>query len=139
MKVVLDSNVLLVAIGKRSKYQPIWQAFLNGKYSLIISEEIIHEYEEILRKYSAPGAAEIVIEIFIESPNIIFKRIHYTWNAIIADPDDNKFFDAAIAGNADYIVTNDLHFKDVLKIDFPKVNIISAQDFLKLIIVVNQQ
>ncbi len=133
MKVVLDSNVLLVAIGKKSKYRPIWQAFLNSRYSLIISEEIIHEYEEILHEHSAPGAAEIVMEIFIESPDIIFKRIHYTWNAIIIDPDDNKFFDAAVAGNADYLVTNDSHFKDASNIDFPKVNIISAHDFLKLI------
>lgn len=73
------------------------------------------------------------MEIFIESPDIIFKRIHYTWNAIIVDPDDNKFFDAAVAGNADYLVTNDSHFKDASNIDFPKVNIISAHDFLKLI------
>jgi hypothetical protein len=27
MKVVLDSNVLLVALGKRSRYKPIWNAF----------------------------------------------------------------------------------------------------------------
>lgn len=47
MKVVLDSNVLLAAIGKRSTYKPIWSAFIEGKYQLIISEDIIHEYEEI--------------------------------------------------------------------------------------------
>lgn len=43
MKVVLDSNVLLVAIGKRSRFRPIWEAFINGKYQIILSEEIIHE------------------------------------------------------------------------------------------------
>lgn len=36
MKVVLDSNVLLVSIGKRSRLKPIWEAFLNGSYQLII-------------------------------------------------------------------------------------------------------
>lgn len=133
MKIVLDTNVLLVAIGKRSKYRPIWQAFLNGEIQLILSEEIIHEYEEILSKHSAPGAAEIVMEIFIQSPNVIFKRVHYNWNAIAIDPDDNKFFDAAVAGNVDFLVTNDKHFKEVLNIVFPKVNVISALDFLKLI------
>ncbi len=133
MKIVLDTNVLLVAIGKRSKYRPIWQAFLNGEIYLILSEEILHEYEEILNDHSAPGSAEIIMEIFIQSPNVIFKRVHYNWNAITIDPDDNKFFDAAVAGNVDYLVTNDKHFKDILNIDFPKVNVISAQDFLKLI------
>ena len=48
MRIVLDSNVLLVAIGRKSKYRPIWDFFLEGKYQLVISEYIIHEYEEIL-------------------------------------------------------------------------------------------
>lgn len=49
------------------------------------------------------------------------------------DPDDNKFTDMAIAGNADYLITNDRHF-DLLKgVEFPKVNVISLDDFKKLI------
>ena len=45
MKIVLDSNFLLVAIGKKSKYRTIWDAFISGKYQLILSEDIIHQYE----------------------------------------------------------------------------------------------
>lgn len=52
MKIVLDSNVLLVAIGKKSKYRPIWDAFIEGKYQLILSEDILHEYEEILLQHT---------------------------------------------------------------------------------------
>ena len=36
--IVPDSNVLLVAIGNKSKYRPIWDAFVLGKYQLILSE-----------------------------------------------------------------------------------------------------
>lgn len=133
MKVVLDSNVLLVAIGKRSRYRPIWQAFLSSKYQLILSEEILHEYKEILHQFAAPGAAQLVMEIFTESSNIDYRRIYYKWNAIIADSDDNKFFDAAVAGIADYLVTNDAHFNEAKKMSFPKVNIISASEFLNLL------
>ncbi len=96
MKVVLDSNTLLVAIGKRSRYRPIWEAFINGKYSLFLSEEIVHEYEEVLLEHAAPNAARMVLEIFIESPDIIYQHLYYHWN----DPDDNKFFDIAVAANA---------------------------------------
>jgi predicted nucleic acid-binding protein len=49
MKVVLDSNVLLIALGKKSEYKPIWEAFIEGKYQLVISDEIIYEYQEILQ------------------------------------------------------------------------------------------
>src|ERR1700739_891204 len=107
MKVVLDSNVLLVPLGKRSKYRPIWNAFIEGKIQLIISDEVVFEYTEILQQFSAPGLAEIILEIFVESPDVIFQQVYYNWNAIEADPDDNKFFDIAVAANADYLVTDD--------------------------------
>lgn len=133
MRVILDSNVLLVAIGKRSRQRPIWEAFLSEKYQLIISEEIIHEYEEILNEHSAPGAAGVVMEILSESPDVIYKRIYYAWNIIKADPDDNKFFDAAVAGEADFLVTNDNHFNEAKKLPFPAINIISSDDFLQIL------
>ncbi len=133
MKIVLDSNVLLVALGRKSKYKPIWDAFIDGKYQLIISDEIIYEYHEILDKYSARGVDDMIIEVFIESPDIIFQHIYYNWNAIREDPDDNKFFDIAVAANADYLVTNDAHFNIVKKLPFPSVKIISADDFLSTI------
>ena len=133
MQVVIDSNVLLVAIGKRSRFRSIWDAFIQGDFQLIISEEIVHEYEEILNEHSAPGAASLVMEILSESPDVIYKRIFYAWNAIKADPDDNKFFDAAVAGNADYLITNDVHFNEAKKLEFPLINIISANEFLQVL------
>ena len=133
MKVVIDSNVLLVAIGKRSRFRPIWDAFINGDYQLIISEEIVHEYEEILNEHSVAGAAELIMEILSESPDVIYKYIYYAWDIIKADPDDNKFFDAAVAGAADFLVTNDAHFNEAKKLEFPVVNIINADRFLKML------
>lgn len=133
MRVVLDSNVLLVAIGRKSKFRPIWNSFVNGEYKLIVSEEILHEYEEILNEHSAPGAAGWVLEILIESPEVIYQRIYYSWNAIANDPDDNKFFDVAVAGGANYLVTNDAHFNEAKNISFPHVNIITAEEFVAII------
>jgi putative PIN family toxin of toxin-antitoxin system len=138
MRVVLDSNVLLVALGKRSRYRAIWNAFVNGLYEVIVSEDILHEYEEILIEHAAPGIAELVLEAFVESPEAIYQRIFYNWNAITADPDDNKFFDAAVAGNANFPVTNDAHFNEALKVKFPEVDIITADEFLKRIEILHQ-
>jgi hypothetical protein len=47
-------------------------SILKSKY-LIISEDIIHEYEEILHIHSASGAAELVIEILSESQDVSIK------------------------------------------------------------------
>ncbi|MGN8072060.1 putative toxin-antitoxin system toxin component, PIN family [Mucilaginibacter sp. 22184] len=133
MKVVLDSNILLVAIGKRSRHRPIWDTFIAEKYNLIVAEELIYEYEEILQRYSAPGVAEIVVDIFVEAPQVIYQQVYYSWNLIEQDPDDNKFFDIAVAANADYLVTNDVHFNIVKNLDFPSVKIISADEFLNIV------
>jgi len=59
--------------------------------------------------------------------------VYYSWNAVKSDPDDNKFFDIAVAGNANYLVTNDAHFNILKQLPFPSVNIISADDFLDII------
>ena len=133
MKIVLDSNVLLVAIGKKSKYRPIWDAFIEGKYQLILSEDILHEYEEILLEHTNQQITSLVMEIFLESPDVIFKRVYYNWNAISADVDDNKFFDVAIATNAEYLVTNDTHFNETKMLQFPIINLLSADNFLTII------
>ena len=128
----MDSNVLLAAIGKKSRYRPIWDNFLSGEYTFIVSEDIIYEYEEVIQRYAAKGVAEIMVNIFIESPYVLYQQIFYSWNAIKQDPDDNKFFDIAVAGNADYLVTDDMHFKGIDKLPFPKVNVINSDQFLKI-------
>ena len=58
---------------------------------------------------------------------------YFNWNFIRADPDDNKFIDCAIAANADCIVSQDEHFNILKEIDFPKINVIKIEDFVKLI------
>ena len=68
-----------------------------------------------------------------EAVNSIFIHIYYEWNVITDDPDDNKFFDAAVAGNADFLVTNDSHFKQAVKVEFPRVNIINGDQFIDII------
>ncbi|WP_411162291.1 putative toxin-antitoxin system toxin component, PIN family [Mucilaginibacter sp. L3T2-6] len=98
-----------------------------------MSDEVAYEYEEIIQINSAPGVAKIVTEILVESKDVIYQHVYYSWEAIKADPDDNKFFDLAIAGNADYLVTNGGHFNIVKNMPFPRVKIISAEEFLTVI------
>jgi predicted nucleic acid-binding protein len=73
------------------------------------------------------------MEIFIESPDVYFHSVYYKWNMIDEDPDDNKFFDIAVAANADFIITNDAHFNKIKAVEFPKVNIVSSADFLEIL------
>jgi len=56
-KIVLDTNCLLVSISKFGDAYPVWRGFLDGKYTLCVSTEILEEYEEIIAKMTTPDIA----------------------------------------------------------------------------------
>lgn len=133
MRVVLDTNILLQSLPRKSKIRPVWDAFLKQEIRLIITPSILLEYEEIIANKTSPQVSANIISLINEAVNSIFIHIYYEWNVITDDPDDNKFFDAAVAGNAEYLVTNDSHFKQALQVGFPRVNIINGDQFLDII------
>ncbi len=111
----------------------IWEAFRAGKYTLCVSNEILFEYHEILAMRYNNLIANTVLKELIETPNI--KRINptYRFNLITTDPDDNKFVDCAIIAGATYIVSNDRHFRELDKYDFPKVDLRTLSEFLSIV------
>jgi putative PIN family toxin of toxin-antitoxin system len=113
------------------RYRQVWEAFLSEKYAICVSNEIIFEYMEILsQKVSATFAANIVGAILKSNcVKLISPSFHF--NLITQDPDDNKFVDCAIIANADFIVSDDSHFKALENIPFPKVTVITLEQFQK--------
>ncbi len=130
MVVILDTNVLLQSLARKNKFRPIWDAFLREDFVLAMSVSIKYEYEEKLVEKTSVEYASLIMQILERAVNVTNKKTYYYWNIIKADPDDNKFFDAAVAANTDYLVTNDLHFNEAKKIQFPKVTVITADEFL---------
>ena len=49
-RVVLDTNSLLVSIGRKSPYRPVFDALLSSQYELLVSNDIISEYAEIIER-----------------------------------------------------------------------------------------
>ena len=132
--IVLDTNCLLHSLASKSKYHIVWTAFLDEHFRLCISNEIMNEYEEVLARKISPTFADRMIHVILNSENVIFTHPTFRFNLITTDSDDNKFVDCAIVANADYIVSQDMHFNILKKINFPKVNIIRIEDFAKEII-----
>ena len=69
----------------------------------------------------------------MHSPDVVFATNYYFWNLITDDADDNKFADLAISAGAEYLVSNDKHFKVLQKIPFPKVNVVTLQKFRNIL------
>lgn len=133
MRIVLDTNCLIQSISPRSRYYAVWESLVGGRNTLCVTNEIIIEYLEILQRLTDYDTAETVVKTIINSRFVEFITPFYRFELVTQDPDDNKFVDCAIAANARYIVTNDHHF-DVLKgINYPPIDVITLDSFMKLI------
>ena len=133
-KIVLDTNCLVVSVSPSSKYHIVWDNLEKGEYDLFVTDEIIYEYQEILEHFISPEVASEVVWLLLNLKNVHLVETYYKFNLIKQDPDDNKFVDCAIAVGATYIVSNDNHFNELNKYDFPKVehiNIYKFMDWLK--------
>ena len=105
--VVIDTNCLLQIIAKKSPYRPIWDAFLEQRYQLCVTNEILDEYQEILEQQITSTVAENVVLLILNMSNVLFVDPHFRMELITTDPDDNKFVDCAFAAGADYLVSED--------------------------------
>ena len=129
-RIVIDTNCLLAILPSRSAYHKIWTEFLENRLEICVSNEVLTEYEEILSEKTSPFFAEAIIKTLLNKNNLI--RISPVWrfNLITQDPDDNKFVDCAICGQAEYLVSNDKHFQILNTVEFPSVTVIRIQEFV---------
>ena len=132
MRIVLDTNCLLVSVQEYSEYHWLWQSFCDRRFTLCYSDDILNEYQEILSRYYSAAMGQHVIDAILNAPHAVPISVYFKWWLITVDPDDNKFVDCAFSGNANYIVTNDRHFNVVKKVDFPKVNVVDIDTFKRI-------
>lgn len=76
-RVVLDTNSLLVSIGRKSPYRPIFDALLSSEFQLLISNDIINEYTEIIERKANAKVAENIIDFLVRSPDVAQVDIYF--------------------------------------------------------------
>ena len=130
-QIVLDTNCLVQMISLHSPYRPVWQAFRDGRYTLCVSNDILTEYNEILERIANAAVAHNIVNAIARSPYTRMIDPQYRFGLIEQDPDDNKFVDCAIIAGADYIVSEDAHFRILADIPFPSVAVIRLDEFIK--------
>lgn len=128
-KVVVDTNIFITIIGKKSPNRWIFEKIIKGEIELCVSSEILWEYEEVLSGKTSQTLARNIIDFLLISPYVHLIDIYFNWQLIRKDPDDNKFIDCAISSGAYCLVSNDQHFLDAKKIDFPKILIQNLEEF----------
>jgi uncharacterized protein len=129
MRVVLDTNVLISGIFWKGASYEILQKWKENVFMMITSIDIILEFRQVMKGFKIQLPEKIVQEwvrlITLESTLVNpTKKI----SLITDDPADNKFLEAAVAGDATYIVSQDKHLLKIKRFD--KVQIVTPQEFL---------
>jgi uncharacterized protein len=129
VKIVLDTNVLLISISRKSTSNWIFQLLLDETITLCVTSDILLEYEEMIAQHTNRRFAEDTLDILTSLPNLINIQRYFYFDLIPNDADDNKFVDCYIAAGADYLITQDRDFRILKSIPFPKVTCLSIDEF----------
>jgi len=96
-----------------------------------VSNEILMEYEEILSEKTSPSFADAIIQALLNRKNLVRVSPVWRFNLICQDPDDNKFVDCAVCGQAEFLVSNDKHFGMLRNVSFPPITLVTIQEFVE--------
>ena len=134
MKAVLDTNVVVSGTFWTGSSFNILELVDRDKLTIVVTLPILKEYDkiinskEILEKTTIYQQARIKSIYKILSKAVIVEPKEKI-DIINNDPDDNKFLEAAVAGNVDYILSQDKKHLLVLK-KFRNISIITPKEFL---------
>jgi len=93
LRIILDTNVLISIIPKRSPFRIVFDKLLESQFTLVVCNELLSEYHEILQKKTNVRIATNVINLLHFIPNVEFHEVYFKWDLMINYPDDNKFVD----------------------------------------------
>ena len=131
-KVVLDTNVLISALGWNGKSKEIFRRILRNELELIISYSQLKELQKVMN-YPKFDFTEKQKDKFLTIIYEIARVVETTTDLelIKEDPDDNLILASAIENNADYIISGDAHLLNIKK--YGNIKVVTPKEFLDII------
>lgn len=130
MKAVFDTNIFISGIfweGSSNKALILWK---EGKFTMVTSLKIISELIEVLQDFKIKLPDEMVKEwtdLIVRNSMIVEPKEKIE---AVNDPKDNIFIEIAVAGNVDYVISQDNH---LLKLkEFRGIKIITPEEFNRI-------
>ncbi len=127
-RVVIDTNVFISSFfgGIPRRIVDLWK---DGKITLCLSQEIVEEYIEVLRRLgTADDEIRRITSLFSENFHSLFTANTPRLEIVKNDPDDNKFIECAVALDCKLIVSGDKHLKSIKK--YIDIEILSPREFI---------
>ncbi len=128
MKVVLDTNIFVSGIFWKGGSNKIIINWRKGKFILVTSLEIISEIIKVLMDFKIKLSDDTMkgwVDLILRNSIIVEPKEKLLM--VKEDPKDNIFIETAVAGNVNYIVSQDNH---LLKLrEFRGIKIVTPEEF----------
>lgn len=135
IRAIMDTNVLYAAFRSRGGWSyDVFVALRQDRWKAVISNHLLHEYEEVLKRNAAALALTLSdIDALLDaiSARADERLLSAGWLPILRDPDDEPLAQLAVESGADCIVTHNLrHLAPVRAIGIP---VLPPRDFAAML------
>lgn len=131
MRAVLDTNVIVSGLlSPKGNARLVMAMAFGRKFDLILSEELLAEYETVLKRPKFRFRSDEIDEALTELRRV--GEVMKPTDTVSESPDesDNRFLECAEAGAADYLVTgNTAHFPK----KWGKTHVVTVRRFLEVL------
>jgi putative PIN family toxin of toxin-antitoxin system len=129
VRIVLNTNVFVSGVFFSGRPYQILKAWRDGKVQLVISQEILEEYqrvgETLAYQFPRVDLGPILELVTVKAELTQAPRLP---EPVCDDPDDDKFLACALASNSEVIISGDKH---LLKVSgYCGINILRPRKFL---------
>jgi putative PIN family toxin of toxin-antitoxin system len=129
VKVILDTNVFVSGVFFAGPPYRILEAWRDGKLQLIISPEILEEYQRVAEalseQFPAVNLRPMLDLLTVKAELFSAQSLP---QPVSDDPDDDKFLACAIASKCSVIVSGDKH---LLKVSgYQGIRVVKPLDFV---------
>ncbi len=110
MRVILDTNVFISGIFFSGPPSKILKAWADQKFQIVLSRQILDEYgrvaEDLSSKFQSIEIMPIIELVTIHGQFVDTQGFDIS---VCEDPDDDKFFECAVAGECKIIISGNKH------------------------------
>jgi putative PIN family toxin of toxin-antitoxin system len=135
MKIVLDANIFVSAFLYGGNPDKIVKMVSRGWDTLFITDAILAEADSVFRKRKF-HLTEEEIQYHIRRIKEIGTKIKVTDSERVTDggcrdKTDNKYLECAVAAKADYVISGDIHLRELK--EYRGIKIVNPAEYLEIV------
>lgn len=134
---VVDTSVLICAlIAEKGPSREILRRCLRGEYKPLVSNALFSEYEDVSGRKRILDACPLSTQEIRELLNSLYSVCHWVsvyflWRPNLKDEGDNFLIELALAGNADFIISQNIKDLRGSELRFPELRILTPEQMLR--------